>query len=468
MLFKHLPDEIFQALSGSNKMLIEAVLFDLAEVFYDHAEDPIKDKSTIIESIEDTLHKLDTLAWNDEHKESFESPKTIHDYALRIYHRLVNTGWLVEEQELYRVSVLMTPQISMLLRSLVEISRHGKRNYGATVLSILSNLEAVAKNPQERGVILRQSAEASRDFSAHLNQILLGIRSLQRELFASRDPKAIVAGFFDLFVEGILIADYKTIKTSNNPFRFRRQILELTQEFLSKPDIMKQVTQCYVDQQLISVTQAQAMVEKDCRDIIQTFSNIEQRLERIDEYRYRLEKRAADTARYMDSSRPGLANKIAGIIADVAKFEKLPILKQVVGARFVGMASAAQPTKRREPPPPRVMTPIEVSEEAIKIRDQQRRFHEARQVTIPKMQSYLEKQMAAENSKHILDFTIESVEDFVCFDHLRYVGSLGVSAKKIEDLFEVHFTNQYLDVHDFVECREFSVIRRSKAPCLEN
>ena len=463
MLFTHLPDEIFQALSGSNKALVEAVLFELSDVFYDHAEDPIKDKSTIIESIEDTLHKLDTLAWHDDQKESFDSPKTIHDYALRIYHRLVNTGWLVEEQELYRVSVLMTPQISMLLRSLVEISRHGKRNYGATVLSILSNLESVAKHPKERGVTLRQSAEASRDFSAHLNQILLGIRSLQRELFASRDPKAIVAGFFDLFVEGILIADYKTIKTSNNPFRFRRQILELTQEFLSDPEVMGQVSQCYVDQQLITMAEAQAMVEKDCRDIIQTFSNIEQRLERIDEYRYRLEKRAADTARYMDSSRPGMANKVAGIITDVAKYDKLPILKEVVGARFVGMASAAQPTKRREPPPPRVMTPAEVSADAIKLRDQQRRFHEARQVTIPKMQSYLDKQIASADSKHILDFTIESVEDFVCFDHLRYVGSLGVSAKKIEDLFEIQFTNQYLDVHNFVECREFTVVRRSKA-----
>ena len=463
MLFRHLPDEIFQALSGSNRALIEAVLNDLADVFYDHAEDPIKDKSTIIESIEDTLHKLDTLAWHDDQKESFDSPKTIHDYALRIYHRLVNTGWLVEEQELYRVSVLMTPQISMLLRSLVEISRHGKRNYGATVLSILSNLESVAKHPKERGVTLRQSAEASRDFSAHLNQILLGIRSLQRELFASRDPKAIVAGFFDLFVEGILIADYKTIKTSNNPFRFRRQILELTQEFLSNPETMGQVAQCYVDQQLITMAEAQAMVEKDCRDIIQTFSNIEQRLERIDEYRYRLEKRAADTARYMDSSRPGMANKVAGIIADVAKFDKLPILKEIIGSRFVGMASAAQPTKRREPPPPRVMTPSEVSADAIRIRDQQRRFHEARQVTIPKMQNYLDTQIAEGERKHILDFTIESVEDFVCFDHLRYIGSLGVSAKKIEDLFEVQFTNQYLDVHDFVECREFTVVRRSKA-----
>lgn len=463
MLFRHLPDEIFQALSGSNRALIEAVLNDLADVFYDHAEDPIKDKSTIIESIEDTLHKLDTLAWHDDQKEPFDSPKTIHDYALRIYHRLVNTGWLVEEQELYRVSVLMTPQISMLLRSLVEISRHGKRNYGATVLSILSNLESVAKHPKERGVTLRQSAEASRDFSAHLNQILLGIRSLQRELFASRDPKAIVAGFFDLFVEGILIADYKTIKTSNNPFRFRRQILELTQEFLSNPETMGLVAQCYVDQQLITMAEAQAMVEKDCRDIILTFSNIEQRLERIDEYRYRLEKRAADTARYMDSSRPGMANKVAGIITDVAKYEKLPILKEVIGARFVGMASAAQPTKRREPPPPRVMTPAEVSADAIKMRDQQRRFHEARQVTIPKMQNYLDTQIAAGESKHILDFTIESVEDFVCFDHLRYVGSLGVSAKKIEDLFEVQFTNEYLDVHDFVECREFTVVRRSKA-----
>lgn len=463
MLFKHLPDEIFQALSGSNRGLIEAVLYDLAEVFYDHAEDPIKEKSTIIESIEDTLHNLDTYAWHDEQKESFESPKTIHDYALRIYHRLVNTGWLVEEQELYRVSVLMTPQISMLLRSLVEISRHGKRNYGATVLSILSNLESVAKHPKERGVTLSQSAEASRDFSAHLNQILLGIRSLQRELFSSRDPKAIVAGFFDLFVEGILIADYKTIKTSNNPFRFRRQILEYAQEFLANPSLMGEVAQCYVDQQLITMAEAQALVEKDCRDIIQTFSSIEQRLDRIDEYRYRLEKRAADTARYMDSSRPGMANKISGIIADIAKFDTVPTLKEVIGAKFVGMESAAQPMKRREPPPPRVMTPAEVSAEAIRLRDNQRRFHEARQVTVTKLQSYLERQMKEQDNKHILDFTIHSVEDLVCFDHLRYVGSLGVTAKKIEKDFEVEFTERYLDVHDFVECREFNVVRRSQA-----
>lgn len=76
MLFTHLPDEIFQALSGSNKALIEAVLFDLSDVFYDHAEDPIKDKSTIIEAIEDSLHKLDTLAWHDDLKDGFDSPKT--------------------------------------------------------------------------------------------------------------------------------------------------------------------------------------------------------------------------------------------------------------------------------------------------------------------------------------------------------------------------------------------------------
>ncbi|ADZ91400.1 Wadjet anti-phage system protein JetA family protein [Marinomonas mediterranea] len=463
MLFTHLPGEIFQALSGSNKGLIEAVLFDLSDVFYDHAEDPIKEKSAIIESIEDTLHKLDTLAWHDEHKEGFESPKTIHDYALRIYHRLVNTGWLIEEQELYRVSVLMSPQVSMLLRSLVEISRHGKRNYGATVLSILSNLESVVKHPVERGVTLSQTAEASREFSAHLNQILLGIRSLQRELFTRRNPKEIVSGFFELFVEGILIADYKTIKTSNNPFRFRRQILEIANGFLADTTLTSKVAQCYMDQQLISMEAALSLVEKDCRDIIQTFSSIEQRLERIDEYRYRLEKRAADTARYMDSSRPGMANKISGIITDVAKFETLPVLKSVVGSKIVGVESAAQPIKRKDPPPPRVITTREVSESALEFRDRQRRFHEARQVTVAKLEGYLDRQLIENDSKHILDFTIESVEDFVCFDHIRYVGALGVSAKKVEKSYEVIFTDQYVDVHEFVECREFNVVRRSRA-----
>jgi hypothetical protein len=62
--------------------------------------------------------------------------------------------------------------------------------------------------------------------------------------------------------------------------------------------------------------------------------------------------------------------------------------------------------------------------------------------------------------KHIASFSIESVEDFVCFDHLRYVGSLGVNAKIIENEFEVKFSEQYLDVHQFVECREFVVVRR--------
>jgi len=147
----------------------------------------------------------------------------------------------------------------------------------------------------------------------------------------------------------------------------------------------------------------------------------------------------------------------------VAKFERLPTLKNVIGTRVVGMESAAQPMKRREPPPPRVMTPAEVSIDAIKLRDQQRRFHEARQVTVTKLQSYLERQMNTQENKHILDFTIESVEDLVCFDHLRYVGSLGVTAKKIEKAFEVQFTERYLDVHDFVECREFNVVRRSQA-----
>lgn len=463
MLFTHLPDEIFQALSGSNKALIEAVLFDLSDVFYDHAEDPIKDKSAIIEAIEDSLHKLDTLAWHDEFKDGFDSPKTIHEYALRIYHRLVNTGWLIEEQELYRVSVLMSPQVSMLLRSLVEISRHGKRNYGATVLSILSNLESVAHHPQERGVTLSQTAEAAREFSAHLNQILLGIRSLQRDLFSKREPKEIVAGFFDLFVEGILIADYKTIKTSNNPFRFRRQILELTQGFLAEPSLMGNIAQCYADQQLISVDQALAAVEKDCRDIIQTFTTIDQRLDRIDEYRYRLEKRAADTARYMDSSRPGLANKVAGIIADVAKFDSLPTLKNMVSVKAVGVESCAQPAKRRDPPPPRMIIQAEVSQAAIAFRDRQRRFHEARQVSVAKLQSYLDRQLSEKSAMHILDFTIESVEDFVCFDHLRYVGSLGVNAKRIEKSFDVIFTDQYINVREFVECREFNVVRRSKS-----
>jgi len=142
----------------------------------------------------------------------------------------------------------------------------------------------------------------------------------------------------------------------------------------------------------------------------------------------------ADTARYMDSfSTQGMANNRSLALFQMLQSTTLPILK--TGCRrigFCGMASA-WPNRLNDVNRHRLSDepPAECPAERVKARDQQRASHEARQVTISKNAKPIWKQWTLETAKHILDFTIESVEDFgFVFGHLRYIGSLGVSAKR--------------------------------------
>jgi len=98
-------------------------------------------------------------------------------------------------------------------------------------------------------------------------------------------------------------------QTSNNPLRFRRQILELTQDFLTNPDTMRAgFSMLCWSAAYFSMPKRRQWWKKTVGDIsFQTISNIEQRLERIDDIDSRLEKRAAIPQRLYGQlrTRPG-------------------------------------------------------------------------------------------------------------------------------------------------------------------
>ena len=59
--------------------------------------------------------------------------------------------------------------------------------------------------------------------------------------------------------------------------------------------------------------------------IIRIFESVDQRLAAIDDFRYQLEKRVADTVRYMDKTTPGMAARLSRLIAELGKREEREI-----------------------------------------------------------------------------------------------------------------------------------------------
>ena len=465
MLFSKLPDDIFSPLSGQNRQVYQAVLLELSDLFFDEdLIDPFIPKDMVRSTIESAVVRLGVRRWVAESEDETELPSSSADYTNRIYRRLVQTGWLEEEQKIYRTYVLLQPSVSYLMRSLVSIARFEKRSYGGAVLNVLSSLEAAINDPLGRGITLSEAAETAAEFSAHLTDMLLGLRELKISLSESQNPQEIVRGFFDRFVEQILVSDYKTLKTKNNPFRFRRQILSLLRDL--QFDILKleQLTQHYQMQYEVDQEMAESMVHQHITRIIRIFESVDLRLQAIDDFRYQLEKRVADTVRYMDKTTPGMASRISRLITKLGQKDgrEIPAPRSMDEYGFISPSSVRSPIRRRVATEPRVITQQQIDPRVLRQRELFKEWKARREVKVDRIEAYLERHFdAGQKQVAATDFEIETIEDYICFSYVRHLNSLGKKARKTAERFQIEFDDSYVCVSEMVECRGFTIHRKA-------
>jgi hypothetical protein len=465
VLFNKLPDDIFLPLSGQNRQVYQSVLLELADLFFDEdLIDPFIPRDLVRSTIENAVVRLGVRRWEHEAGEDAgELPRSTAEYTNRIYRRLVQTGWLEEEQKVYRTYVLLSPSVSYLLRSLVSIAKLEKRSYGGAVLNVLSSLESAVNDPEGRGITLAEAAQTAADFSAHLTDMMLSLRELKINLSASNNPQEIVRNFFDRFVEQVLVSDYKTLKTRNNPFRFRRQILSMLRDLQFDPLKVKQLAEHYRLQLDVSYDVAEAQVHQHINRIIRIFESVDQRLAAIDDFRYQLEKRVADTVRYMDKTTPGMAARLSRVIAAAAKLPDpvIPRLDTLEEVGFISPASVRAPVRRRVEATPRVITQQEIDPKVLELRRLFKEWKERREVNVDRIETYLESQLAGRDQLKATDFRISTVEEYICFSYVRHLNSLGKKAQQMRKRYRIQFEERYVNVSNMVECRGFIIHRKS-------
>ena len=467
MLFNKLPDDLFLPLSGKNRQVYQAVLLSLSDLFFDEdLVDPFVPKDLVRSTIEGAVIRLGVRRWEpeegDTEEEQLALPSSSAEYTSRIYRRLVVTGWLEEEQRIYRTYVLLSPAISFLLRTMVSISNLEKRSYGGAVLNVLSSLEAAVNDPAGRGITLSEAAQTAADFSAHLTDMMLGLRELKINLSETNNPQEIVRNFFDRFVEHILVSDYKTLKTKNNPFRFRQQILSLLRDLQFDSLKLEQLTIHYQEQFECDIHEAESKIHLHINRIIRIFESVDQRLATIDDFRYRLEKRVSDTVRYMDKTSPGMASRLSRIISEISRKDgrEIPRVRSLESVGFISPGSVRSPVKRRIPAEPRVITKTEIDPRVLEMRRLFKEYKDRREVKVDRIEEYLERHFIGRDQVSAAEFSIDSVEDYICFSYLRHLKSLGKKAKKTVERYDISFQETYVNVADMVECRDFYVKKK--------
>lgn len=464
MLFNKLPDDLFLPLSGQNRHIYQSVLVELADLFFDEdLIDPFVPRDLVRSTIEEAVIKYGFRNWSPESDdaEEVELPKSSAEYTNRIYRRLVKTGWLDEDQQLYRTYVLMSPSISYILRTLIDVASFQKKSYGGVVLNVLSSVEAAIKDPSGRGLTLQEAARVASEFSAHLTDMLLGLRELKQSISATTNPQAIVKDFFEHFVGVILVSDYKTLKTYNNPFRFRRQLLNMLKELQFDPSTLSQLVSHYQEVLELSEAEAEAELNSHITRIIRIFESVDQRLAAIDDFRFRLEKRVADTVRYMDKTTPGMSTRISRLITKLAEVDEadIPVANTLDSYAFVSAKSVRSAPRRRTAPALRVIQQKTIDPHVLEMRQLFKEYKERRQVNGNKVEAYIESNLANRKSIQATDFQIETIEDYICFSYVRHLPSLGKRGQSVNSKYQLVFGQEYVNIAEMVECRDFTLTR---------
>lgn len=468
MLFNRLPDEIFKPLAGPNRYLFEEILLALFRYFSDEelTNQAIFPRRLMVKGeIEEFLARKDRLLpiTNEEDAAGEPVSATPGQAAEYIYRRLVQTGWLEEENEGYNVNVLMPPHASLLLEALEGVANAEKKNYGGTVASIYLQLEAIVNFPGHNAQAFVEVVRSAKDFTRHLQNILTGLRGFQDIIAKQRDPRLAMATFFDDFVENLLISDYKSLQAENNPFRHRHKVQEYLLHIEYDQKTMAALSKVYEEDKKLAPTKARERVLQDLHFIGRVFKSVDRRLRAIDMYRARLESRVAEMVRYLDRSIPDLTFRALGLLETIGRFPEdsgsLPAPRRWLSISTIGPRSLRRAQKRREPQYIDLPAKKELSDEAKLLRKLAKQYLDRRSMTPAKITAFLDRQMGQKKTLGAKDFQIESVEDLMAFIFALHTKQSDLPRRPGMPQFTVRKTGGMVETK-WMECPDFIVERK--------
>lgn len=475
-LFDKIPEKIFRPLAAINRRFYAGLLLYL----YEHTFAAIGDmprRSDVILEIGDFIDRYSdengALALAGDDELGAQQNKALSREALSAGHQdlrryvafqyLVDSGWLVEIRDRFRKLADLSAEGRLLLREIQKIVQGDTRSYGGAVLNVLGALEAAFDKPDDRSEAIRNAWSFSGDFSHHLRSLSSRMRRIEEHVLSQDGLRAVFQAFFDEFVAQMLIADYKTLKTKNNPFRFRHKILERIGDIESDALCMRRLCIAYVREgRAESEAAAEFVIRRELHDVYNLFDNIDHYLDVIGETQQRVERKIHTIVRYMDRHDGGAVERATRAIRNLGATEA-SMAEEVPAAPYMlllepllgGDILYTQRQTRKEIDRSRVREiPPDPAFEAFR----QAKLEYAHKVAVSprRVREFLDRVFAGRDSVLGSEISVETVDDFIVFQRLRDVPFMfdGVLAREFTVvLLDERAENLWLDFPDFTISR---------------
>ena len=353
-LLDTVPYTLFRMLCSPARVRNVAVLEQIFAQFFDDFSAAPK-KADVIQVIRDVISNPAYSALED------DDDRGASDTAeYLIFNKLRDDGWVMEVRNRRAVEVHMPREAHALLSVLVGLGEELKVDISAEASLIDSGILAAYDAPADKVMNIASARRQAIQLRRSVDGILTSLYRIEEDLMQSENLTDLLQRFMENFVDKLLLENYRTLKASSyNPMRFQRSIIHNTESFINDEGLVARAATALADQGLEhDVSSAKSQIRSDLVRIRDVFAGLGDKLDLIDRFSHRLERRIATTVRYQETARDVREETLreairgafecldAGISTCVSPFPGIPVP--------YSPATLALPRKSRDPIEPQV------------------------------------------------------------------------------------------------------------------
>lgn len=293
-----IPHSLFRMLSSSARARNAAVLERIFSQFFDDFSFAPK-KSEVLEVIRQVLDDPAYAGISEDTETTSETTE------YQVYNRLREDGWVMEVSDRRNIEVHMPREAHALLSALVTLEEELKVNISAEASLIDSGILAAYQDPAGKVMNIASARRQAVQLRRSIDGVLTSLHRIEEDLMKSDGLADLLARFMERFVEKLLLQNYRLLKASSyNPMRFQRSIRANTERFINDDGQIARAAVALTDQRLApDVQSAKSQILDDLSRIRDVFINLGDKLDLIDRFSHKLERRIATTVRYQETAR---------------------------------------------------------------------------------------------------------------------------------------------------------------------
>ena len=283
-LFKIIPDNFFSLLSSKNKAIYAGCIVEAFKIYEEGSILGI-DKKIVVEVLTDYLEKEveDIVEMELEDEEDKPSSREKANFVLR---RMEECGWIDIDVTNDYVEILNFRDYAItVIEALLQIepqyddyadgNQKEYRGYIYTIYSLLTNPMNI-----EYGVLMEQVYRNTKLFIRELRKLDSRLKDYIKTIVDRTEIKDLMESLIDYKVE-LVDKAYHRLKTSDNVNKYRLEIVNRLDDFLSDETIMEQIALAYRGRYPV-YDDAYRRASRDINEIIDIFNSLDDMITEID------------------------------------------------------------------------------------------------------------------------------------------------------------------------------------------